>query len=113
MIIKGYKTESLAPEMLEMLKQLSQTLIHINFFDCEFDVKILCDILRELPLLQSIELSMKLTMDAKMIMNATNLPQLLHLKVFKMEINDNMAKNILEITKSANIEILTLFNAFF
>ena len=113
-IIKGYKTESLGPEMRKLFKQLSHTLIDLKFFDCEFDVMTLSDILCEFPLLETLELSMKLTMDATTELTGAKLPKLLHLSNFKMEINVDMIENILYMTSNAtNMEFLTFFNAVF
>ena len=112
-IIDGYKTESLDLEVRQMLRQLGLNLIDLKFFDCEFDLITLCDILRELPLLQSLELNLKLIKRTNIILNADKLPKLVDLKDIKLEINDEMVKNILNITKNTNIEFLTLFDATF
>ena len=113
MTIEDYKTESLDLELRQLFKQLRHTLIDLKFFDCEFDLITLCDILRELPLIQSLELNLKLTKRTNIILNADKLPKLVHLKNIKLQINDEMLKNILNITKTANIEFLTLFDATF
>ena len=113
-IIIGFKCKSLEPEKRQRFQQLSQTLIHLKFFDCEFDDITLCDILCQLPLLESLELSMKLTINPTIEPTEDKLPKLLHFKDFKMEINENMVKCILDIISNAsNMEFLTLFDAIF
>ena len=62
--IEDYKTESLDLEVREVLRQLGRNLIDLKFFDCEFDLITLCDILLELPWLESLELDFELTMKA-------------------------------------------------
>ena len=113
-IIKGYKTESLGPLIHKMFKQLSLKLIHLKFFDCEFDVVTLNNILSELPLLESLELNLKLSLNTSTELDEERLPQLLRLKDFKIETNADMLEYILEITKNAsNVELLTFFKANF
>ena len=93
-ILDGYKCKSLEDPMRLMLRQSSQTLIDLKLFDCEFDVMTLCDILRELPLLQSLELSMKLThCPLSTVLAGAELPKLLYLKDIKVEINVEIVKN--------------------
>ena len=112
--IRNYKSKSLGTEMRKMLSQLGQTLIDLKLFDCEIDVMTLCDMLCELPLLQTLELSMNLTMDATIESKEQKIPKLLHLREFKMEINADMVEYMLDITSNAsNLEFLTLFDANF
>lgn len=75
---------------------------------------ILCKFLSKLPLLETLELNINLTMSDSIISCEKDLPKFLHLRDFKMDINHEMIKESLEITSNApKIEFLTIFNAGF
>ena len=59
-----------------MLRQLSHTLIHLKLYNCEFNLMTLCDILCEFPLLESLELNMKLIIDTTIELTKEVLPKL-------------------------------------
>lgn len=111
-IIEGYKTKPLEPNMHKMFEQLGLTLIDIKFLDCDFDVMTLYDILCKLPLLESLQLSMKLSMDMLTEFDENRLPELLHFKDMKLEINADIIEYILYMTTNVStIEVLAFLNS--
>lgn len=114
MVLDGYQCDTLAPEMREMLEKLRHTMIHLKFFDCEFDLMALFDILSIFPLLETLEISMKLTMDETIELNADILPKLLYLRDIKIEVNTVMIEDILKLTtKTSILEFLKMLNETF
>ena len=82
-ITRDLKYKSLEPKMRQMLKQLSHTLIDLKFYD-KFNLMTFCEILRELPLLASLDLSMKLIIDNTIELTEENVPEIPQLKDFKI-----------------------------
>lgn len=99
MIIKGLKCKSLGSPMRQMLQHLSSTLIDLKLFDCEFNMMALYAMLSVLPILESIELNIKLTMKTSIELTKKDLTNLLNFNEIEMEIIDDMANDILD-TKS-------------
>ena len=114
LIIKGYKSKSLGPPMHQMLQQLSNNLINLKLFDCELDFMALCSFLNELPRLETLELSIKLSMDTSIVLKKKLLPKLVHLKELKMELKADSVEELLEIISAASqLEFLTFFDTTF
>lgn len=111
-IIDGLICHSFDPEMRRMLEQFRHSLIHLKLWNCEFDPMTLYEFLSEFPLLETIELNIKVTMKTSMNLTHEELFKLWNFKNFKLEINFDKRNGILtsmnsiiqwKITKDQNI----------
>ena len=107
-----YSCESLGPVMRQMLQQLSCTLTHLKFIDCELDLMTLNEFLQEFPLLESLDLQMTLKMDKMVEITFENVKKPFQLNDLKIDINNDKLNELLVFFDSAkNIKQLSLFNA--
>ena len=88
-----------------MLDQFRNSLINLKLFDCEYDVMELYGIVSELPLLESLELDIGLTMKTSIKLTNEDLTKLMKLNGSKMETNSNMdnTNNSLNIVMKSSI----------
>ena len=114
MIIEGYKCVKLKTRLRRILQHLSTSLIELKLLNCEFVVMTLYDFLSELPLLESLELNISLIMNWNLSYSEEDLPQLLYLKDFKLNIKEDVWNETLAITRaSLNIKSLSFINTNF
>lgn len=73
----GYKCKSLESQIRELLQHLKPTLVDLKFINCEFNMMAFSEFLRQLPLLQSLDLKMNLTMDLTINITEKKNPKLL------------------------------------
>ena len=109
-IIRKYQSSILQSPMLKMLKNLSHC-IDLKFIQCNFDLMTLCKLLRELPLLKTLELKIISKMEKKVVMSVLDLPKLSHLRNLNITMYNKNMNGILEIFGGSNIQSLTLFTA--
>lgn len=113
-IFDEFRCNELDKPLLVFLKHLSDSVIDLIFYDCQFNLMTLHAFLRELPLLESLELNMNLTMekDVQLFLEDCIMP--LKLRDFKIRVNSDKLQEILVIFASAsNIESLSLLDAVF
>lgn len=108
-IFRRYQCKSLKPPIRRMLKHLSRTVIDLTLHHCQLDLMTLCDLLIELPLLESIVLQVVQEMENNVELSLEDLPKLMHIKSLTIDLLRNKMNGALDIFGASIIESLTLF----
>lgn len=110
--IYGYQCNRLQEPMHRMLEHLSHSVINLKLEFCIFNLITLSEIVGKLPLLESLEMKIILTLKEDIELFWEDIPKPLHLQFLKIYVNGDLLEELLNMLGAAsNVQTLSLSDA--